>query len=150
MFLSISIRGAEPEDLDFILAELKHFSKFYATRLPLFGDEAYAREFVASLINKHVMFLAVRDDVKLGFISGMLTAHVYNPLIRVLMEAFWWVKEEYRGTRAGHKLLEAFLAFGKANADWIMFTLEDKSPVNDKILLKRGFRQIEKNYLLEV
>lgn len=147
--MSITVRPATHEDLDWMLTELKLFSDFYGSRLSLFGDAIYSRQFIASLIDDHVCLVAERDDVGIGFITGLVTPHTYNPNIWVLTEAFWWVKEEQRGSRAALMLLNAFTEWGKANVDWVFFTLEDNSPVKDKNLLKRGYRFKETNFLLE-
>jgi len=50
----------------------------------------------------------------------------------------------------GLMLLEEFTDWGKRNADWISFSLEDKSPVKDTTLTKRGFRLKERSFILEV
>jgi hypothetical protein len=94
-------------------------------------------------------FIAERDG-PVGFVSGMLAAHPYNPALTVLTEMFWWVAPEARGSRAGLLLLDAFLAYGERNADWIIFTLEHHSPVNERTLTKRGFHLHERSYLYEV
>lgn len=80
----------------------------------------------------------------------MLGFHPYNPAIRVLTETFWWVTPNARGSRAGLMLLDAFTAYGERNADWIVFTLEHHSPVNERTLTKRGFHLHERSYLREV
>lgn len=145
------IRQALPSDIDWLISQLRAFSHFFGTKKPLFGDEEQARESMLAVVQNHVVYVAENADKTLmGFIAGCLIPHPYNPKITVLSEAFWWVDELYRGTRAGLKLLNAFVAFGKAHADWITFTLEAKSPVNESCLLKRGFRLQERNYLMEV
>lgn len=48
-------------------------------------------------------------------------------------------------------LLNEFVAFGHANADWIALSLiEGASPVKQSSLVKRGFHLHESSYLLEV
>jgi hypothetical protein len=158
--MGIQVRRAAPEDLSWVLSQLKDFSKFYGTKLQLFGDEEYSRNFLLGLIQEHPSFVAVKEQKDengeawttnmCGFIAGIVSPHMYNPKINLLTEAFWWVPEEYRGSRAGALLLEAFISWGKENVDWITFTLEHKSPVSDRCLTKRGFQLQEKNYLLEV
>lgn len=76
--------------------------------------------------------------------------HVFNPQIKVLSECFWWVKPEYRGSRAGALLFKNYVEWGKANVDWVTMTLEAHSPVRPEALIKRGFRLQETTFLLEV
>lgn len=147
----ITIRRADAGDMDWLVGQLKEFSKFFGSIHNTFPKEEYARDGMWKMITDHVVFVAQKAGAgPVGFISGYFTPHVFNPDIRVLAETFWWVMEEHRGSRAGLHLLNAFTAWGRENADWIIFTLEEKSPVNDSVLLRRGFRPLERNYMLEV
>jgi hypothetical protein len=149
--MRIDTRRATPKDVDWLVTQLRAFSEFMGTRLPLFGSEELVRVNLATMIDSHVVLIAEREDgLLMGFIGGVYIPHVFNPEIRVLSETFWWVSPEHRNTRAGLLLLNAFVDFGKAHADWITVALEEKSPVSDRCLTKRGFRTLEKNYLLEV
>jgi hypothetical protein len=149
--MGTSVRRAKPDDIDWLLGQLKRFAQFYGTKKSLFGDEVYAREFLSQKIESHPFFIAENDSGPIGFISGYLHLHPYNPDIHVLNETFWWVDEAHRGSRAGILLLNAFLEFGyEYSADWIVFTLESHSPVRDETLTRRGFRVHERSFLLEV
>jgi RimJ/RimL family protein N-acetyltransferase len=149
--VNIVVRKAETTDVDWLLPQLLRFSDFYGTKHSLFGDVDYARAALARMIENHLFIIAESKDVgPIGFIAGSLVLHPYNPKIKVLAENFWWVDEAHRGTRAGAILLKVFMEYGKENADWINFTLEQHSPVNEKTLLKRGFRLQERTYLMEV
>ena len=148
---AITVRPAYASDVHWMLPQLQKFSQFYGTKIQLFGDEAHARCFIENQIEQHLVLIADRDGTgPIGFISGIVTLHPYNPSIRLLSESFWWVDEEFRGTRAGLLLLEEFVAWGKVNCDWITFALEEHSPVRDKSLLKRGFHLQERSFLMEV
>lgn len=149
---AITIRHGSPEDVAWLLGQLRAFSAFYGTRLPLFGeDEEHAKTVVGTMIRDHLVLVAVSDDgERQGFISGYVIAHPYNPQIRMLSESFWWVDPKFRGTRAGLLLLANFTEWGKANVDWITCVLEDRSPVNGRSLERRGYRLNERCYLLEV
>jgi hypothetical protein len=59
-------------------------------------------------------------------------------------------RSRYRGSSAGARLLEAFIAYGKKNADCIVMTLQAKSPVDPRSLERKGFRLYERNFMLEV
>lgn len=145
------VRFATPEDLDWIVGQLKKFSEFYGTKLSLFGDEKNARSVMLTMMNDHVVIVAERENEGLvGLISGYITPHAFNPKIKVLAETLWWVAEEHRGSRAGLLLLDAFKNYGEEHANWITFALENKSPVKDKCLTKRGFQLQERSYLREV
>lgn len=145
-----SVRRATQDDLDFIIGELKQFSKFFGTKRQLFGSEEYARNTFAQFINHHLVFVAENETGLLGFISGLISPHMFNPEIKTLVETFWWVKESARGSRAGLILLNEFCKWGEANVDWVMFALEHHSPVDESCLSRRGFKLQERNFLKEV
>lgn len=149
--MGMGTRAARLDDIDWLVAQLREFSKFFATKRSLFGDEAYVREGLKTLISDHLVLFACDDeDTPIGFIAGMAHPHLFNPTIRVLTESFWWVEPSRRGGKAALVLLEEFIFWGKANCDWVVFTLEHHSPVKESQLTKRGFSLQERNYLLEV
>jgi hypothetical protein len=146
---NLRIRCAQSKDLPWIVEELKSFSVFYKSKIPLFPTEEYALAGMQSHLDNHVLLVAEDDSGLLGFISGIFSTHIFNPKIKLLNETFWWVAERNRFTRAGLMLLDAFTEIGKKSADWTVFTLEHHSPVNDRSLLKRGYEIKETNYLME-
>lgn len=149
--MKISIRPAKSDDIVWLLEELEKFSNFYGTKLSLFGEISHAHGAMLNLIENHLVLIADKQSVgPVGFIAGVVSSHPFNPNIRVLAEYFWWVEEAYRGSRAGPMLLNEFTAWGEQHADWITFSLEHHSPVNDRSLSKRGYRLQEKSFLKEV
>ena len=149
--MSISIRSATLNDIDWILGELKKFADFYDSKKSLYGDESQSKIALSNLIDQHIFLIADKESVgPIGFIAGLISPHLFNQAIKTLSELFWWVTESERLSRAGSMLIDEFLAWGKANADWIFFSLEQNSPVDEKCLLKRGLRLQEKQYLMEV
>lgn len=148
--MSIKIRLATVDDIPWLISELRKFAEFFGTNLSLL-DEETAPGGLAFFITQHYFTIAEKEDVgPIGFISGVLLPHPFNPKIMQLTETFWWVAEEHRQSRAGLMLFEEFVEFGKVNADWITFTLETASPVKDEFMMKRGFRNNERSFLYEV
>lgn len=148
---TIQIRDARASDTDWLVLQLRAFSRFFGTDKQLFTTADDVRERLPALLAMGPCYIATNADrLPIGFVAGMLAPHPYNPTIRVLSESFWWVEPAWRQTRAGLLLLNAFVAFGEAHADWIHFTLEHQSPVNERCLTKRGFRLHERSYLREV
>lgn len=163
----ITVRPAAPHDVDWLMEQLRSFDRFFGTTRSLFPDEEYARTQLRQLIGLGPFFVADRRDgacngdderhghavcwpKRAGFIAGFVAPHFMNPDLRVLNELFWWVDESFRGSSAGARLLDAFLAHGREHADWIVFTLEAKSPVHPATLERKGFHLHERSYLLEV
>lgn len=147
----ISVRPATESDLPWLLIQLKAFSEFFKSNIELFAGEDDAREKMREVIRAHVVFVAERyDGTRMGFTGGLLTPHFMNHKITTLTELFWWVDPVHRNSRAGLMLLEAFTDYGRAHANWIMFSLQDNSPVSDRCLTRRGYRLKERAYLMEV
>ena len=148
--MSIAIRPATTADMPWLLEQLKAFDTFFGSSRSLFPDADTAERILADLIGTQPMLVAENGTSLVGFICGAIHPHPYNPDLTVLTELFWWVAEEYRGSRAGLALLNEFVSIGKAHADWIVMTLESESKVDPDHLYRRGFRMKEVSYLLEV
>jgi len=144
------IRRAESQDIDWILGELKIFSKFIGTKYELYGDEKYSKDGLQMLISSHLFLIAEKDGKRVGFVAGYITPHLFNPSIKILNELFFWVIPELRGHGIGTVLMNAYIDFGKKNAQWTTFSLNRFTKTNDRSLLKRGFHEHERTFLLEV
>jgi hypothetical protein len=152
----IHSRSATPDDIPWILGELKKFAVFLGTNRSLFPSEEYAKEKLQELIETQVFCIAestltnLHDGTQVGFIAGICGPHFFNPEIRVLSELFWWVTPEWRNTRAGALLFAEFMHCGRERADMVVMTLEEQSPVHEETLLRHGFKRYERNYVMEV
>jgi hypothetical protein len=147
---AVIVRPAVPSDLDWLITQVKAFATFNGTKYFMFGSEEEARAGLLGLMNAHFMRIAERAGERLGFIAAWWVPHPYNSQIPLLSEAFWWVSEEHRNGRAGLALLDEFVAFAKEHVKWATFSLLENSPVNDRILTKRGFVKHETGYVLEI
>ena len=146
----VEVREATYDDVPWLLEQLREFSRFFNSRLPLFPDDAAAEAGIRLMILDHVVIIAEDVEGRAGFIAGFIGPHPFNPKIVVLNEAFWWVSQDRRKSRAALLLLNAFKAEGRRYADWITMSLEADSPVNDSALTKRGFALKERSYIFEV
>lgn len=140
------------EDIPAISKELLEFSDCYSTKLPPYKDAETSEKILKNMIENHLFYVALTEDSLelVGFIAGFVCDHIYNPDIKTLAEAFWWTRPEHRRSGAGLLLLEAYENWGKKNVDWILMTIEEDTPIDDKLFLNRGFRMKEKSYILEV
>lgn len=84
-------------------------------------------------------FVVYDGSVPVGALGAILTDNLFNPEYKTLAEIFWYVLPEYRETRAGFLLLQAFENRGKEIAYDMTLSLLPQSPVNIKALEKRGF-----------
>lgn len=148
--MMVAVRKATIEDSDWLIDQLRAFDISLGNKRLLIENETEARACLTGIIESHVILIAYVGVVRSGFIAGTLASHPFNARICVLSEAFWWVVPLYRGTPVAFHLLREFESIGRKVADWIIFSLEYDSQVRDQHLTKRGFRQIERAYLLEV
>lgn len=144
------MRRGEIADIDWIIGELKRFSAFYGPLAPQVDDHKFAFKYLANIVQEHVLYVATKDGVQVGFIAGLLIAHPYRPSTRLLSEQFWWVVPEHQGSRAGGLLFKAFDQFGQERADQIAMSILPQSQVNAKALEKRGYQLAEMSYVKEV
>ena len=148
--MGIEVRWAKDSDLPWVVEELRNFSEFHDSKYDLFLNEENTEAVMKITMKDHVLMVAEKDNTLMGFISGYFVPHPFNPELQTLCEQFWWVPEIHRKTRAGLLLLNNFIKFGKEAAQWVIMTIEEKSPVNENSLIKKGFRLHERSYLMEV
>lgn len=143
------VRIANLTDIKWILEELKKFYEFYGSKkLVDFDNENYNQGLIANLVNNHLFLISESNEVRTGFICGVITPHYFNPAMSTLSELFWWVTPEHRSSRAGAMLLSEYTLRGK-DFDWVTMTIEDKSPVKPESLIKRGWKHKETVFLME-
>jgi Acetyltransferase (GNAT) family len=87
------------------------------------------------------------NDEPVGGLGALLVPNIYNPRFTTLAELFWYVLPEYRNSRAGLYLLDAFNTFAADNADDATLSLLPSSEVRS--LEKRGFEFCERAYKKE-
>jgi GNAT superfamily N-acetyltransferase len=151
---AVTVRSAVFDDTDWISAQACEFAAFYG--MPsLTADAMEALALIDTLVFQGPFFVAEvpggeRGMERAGFLAAAVTPHPYNPALAVCQELFWWVRPGARGTGAGSALLDAFIAYGRAHADVLAFTLLPQTPVDERVLLTRGFRLTERVYTMEV
>lgn len=148
--MAVTVRKAEFGDIPWLIEQAHAFEEFAGYRRALLRDPLHARDVFTRLITDHLILIATDGAHQMGVIAGWRSPHPFNPTIRVLAEVFWWVPETYRNTRAGVVLLREFERVGRLDTDWVIFSLEHNSPVREAHLTKRGFRMVERAFLLEV
>lgn len=145
---AVQVRRATPEDVPWLLTQLRDFAAAYPARLRVMGADDFAEDYLGVLIREQYVAIAERDGQPVGLIAGVCAPHPMNPDLMLATELFWFVPLAHRGTRAGLLLLNDFESWvGEAGADCVNFTLEAGSPVNARILEKRGYVLAETQYL---
>lgn len=149
-----TIRLGRADDAPWMLEELHAFdAAFRRGKFSLIpSSEDVAKDAVLALLTNSafVTFIAERDGERIGFIVGHLGPHFYNPEFIQLTELLWWVPPQERGSLAGGRLLDAYVKWGRVNADLIVMTLNEHTPIHQTTLERRGFTLTEHHYHLEV
>jgi hypothetical protein len=143
------IRSANSEDYEWVMAQAEEFDKFFDAKFSLVPDKEEAAILFKALIDSHLFLISEINGVRTGFITGLISPHFLNSNVNTLTEILWWVDTKYRLGRSGVTLLNAFVEWGKENVQMINFSLEDKSPINDSTLERRGFRYKERAFIME-
>jgi RimJ/RimL family protein N-acetyltransferase len=149
---AVRVRRARVDDLPWALEECRRLAQFYRIqRVSLFpADAREAAALLRTLMEHHLFLVAERDGVPLGLITGSVSAHPCNQVVRVLGELFWWVSEQHRGSRAGLMLLDAFLEWGEANADLVVVgTIAGRTNIGAASMRRRGLHAHELSYVRE-
>lgn len=85
-----------------------------------------------------------------GFLLGMILPSIWSPSVRAMHELAWYVTPEHRGGTAGHRLLKAYIAHGKAlkEAGRIKyFTISKMVSSPDLKYGQFGFRKVDENWI---
>lgn len=148
----MKVRRANEGDLPWLLTELTQFAEFADTKYSMLPPkESTRKEILKALMKEHVFLIAEKDGGgRTGFVAGLVVPHLLNPDILVFYETFWWVALEYRGSSAGLRLLDAVVVWAKEHIDWVFWSLQHNTPITDRVLTKRGFREQERQFLLEI
>jgi hypothetical protein len=147
----IIVRQATPDDIPWLLGQLPGLNALFGSRCTLIPTDEYARAFLPEIIGAHPFFIASDESGPVGFIAGILMPHPLNPAVTVLSEQFWWVSVDAKQrAKVGVVLLDAFEACGREKAQWTVMTLQSSNLVGASLLQRRGFREQERSYLLEV
>ena len=143
------IYKATKEDICEIIEMAKRFEECTA-HVPV--DVEYAIKKYESLFDLGVghMF-GIRIDGKVVGGFGCIQGDDLHYPRKILVETFWFVLPEYRG--CGKELLDAFESLSKElHCDYrAMIHLEDSmSETLEHLYLQRGYKLVEKHYIMEV
>jgi|SRR6185369_325976 len=94
-------------------------------------------------------FVAKKGDIPVGALGAIKVPNVYNPNLEMLAEMFWYVLPEYRKSKAGLLLLNAYSDKAEELGVEATMSLLPSSNIQDKTLAKRGFNLGEYAYRKE-
>jgi len=145
--------NATINDATWLGEQLAEFAKASGNKLFLPVDSVESAETITEVLSLYVVFIARDKDNhsdRKGFLIAQLAQHPLKRSVRWLAEVAWWVVPKHRGGTAAGRLLSAFEDYGREHADLVSVALEKGSPIRDGQLEKRGFREMERSFLMEV
>jgi len=147
----MKVRNAQIKDYDDIKRLMIDFANFN----PIEDLHAPQYDFMhVNAVIDHILktgiALVVEDN---GRVVGMLLATIQGdlwlPHVKRMTEVAWWVESEYRGTSAGARLLNRYIAIGieaKDKGHISTFTLTTLATTPDLKLEDRGWEAIDFNW----
>jgi hypothetical protein len=146
------IRRATDEDIPWLLEQLQAFADFYGTKRPLMpSDPDVAAAVIRSLIASTEFFIADLPESARSASSPASSRRTCS----IPSSASWRSSSggSCRASRLDGTARDSSSTspqFGRQHAHWVTMTLESASPIDDRVLQKRGFQLHERSYLLEV
>jgi hypothetical protein len=146
------IRFADIKDFDRIMDMMINFansSPYAAHHNPQYNDR-HVRTLLSHIMQNGVIIVGEADGELQGMLIGMINSDPWLPHVKTMREIAWWVEEPYRMTSLGYKLLKKYVDVGEqlqqtGKIDGFTLTLMSQSP--DLNLEKRGWSQVERNYV---
>jgi hypothetical protein len=155
--MTFVVRPAVSHDIPWMLEELVAFDQFFGAGRPLMPSVEFARERLSWMIENRSTFLFLvivnREldvEKQLGFLLSIFQQHFFNPDILQCQSLLWWMMRDARGTPATPMLLDEWVRQARVKANWIVLTVQEKTPINTRSLERRNFKLIDQKWLLEV
>lgn len=154
----ITVRLAKEEDTAAIVAMGRRFweaAKVQSGGLT-FDEESFGGYFRMMVWNPlFVVFVAEGDNgIIQGSIGAVLQPWFCNRNLMTVEEIFWWVSDEFRGTRAGILLHRALMQFAEeAGAATVSMSIEESIGNSDKLdryYRRCGFNPASRTYLKSI
>ena len=146
------VRTAEFSDYEAI----KSFMIDFANANPFSGlqqpqhNDTYANRVIDGIRKQGVALVAEADGNIVGMLLAMIQGDMWLPEVKSMREIAWWVDPEYRGSKAGAKLLKEYVGVGDQLVEagvisaYTITTLGMGDHLN---MQKRGWTPIETNFV---
>ncbi len=102
---------------------------------------------IRSVLEDGAAWIAEIEGQPVGMLLAKLGSPWFDQDSLFAIELAWWVDEEHRGTPVGMRMLAAFERWAEAHdATPVLSDLGEQMPI-DKMLARRGYRQVERAFM---
>lgn len=152
----IVIRSAQIEDIPELIKMADSFFEYgNLNRFGITIDEDSIRNCIEIMINGNESFVILSAEYHgkiIGTISGVISPWITNVNNKILIEQWWWIKEQYRIKKIDKYLLESFENIGKNNncIAVIMVSIDNTRKGFERYYKMKGYELLEHSYIKEV
>jgi N-acetylglutamate synthase-like GNAT family acetyltransferase len=147
----MQVRNAQIKDYD----DIKRLMIDFANNNPVEDlknpkyDYVHVNNVIDHILKTGIALVCTEHDRVIGMLLATIQGDLWLPHIKRMTEVAWWVEEEYRGTSAGARLLNRYIAIGieaKDRGHISTFTLTTLATTPDLKLEQRGWEPIDFNW----
>lgn len=149
----MNIRLANKFDTPYFIDVAKQVQKMNFIPYGKTVDDEYFNVLFNTILHGNGLAYIAENDEPIGIVIGIVNENIWVPNMYVLTQILLYVDEEWRNTRAGYKLLEAY---NKGVQNLIeqgrieMSVIHASEPLHDTDFSRFGYTMSEKIWKLEI
>jgi len=147
----MKVRSAQVKDyadIKRLMIDFANFNPIEDLHNPEY-DFVHVNRVIDHILKSGVALVCEHNERVVGMLLATIQGDLWLPHVKRMTEVAWWVEEEYRGTSAGARLLNKYIAYGIEMKDKDIissFTLTTLATTPDLKLEQRGWEAIDYNW----
>jgi len=147
----MKVRNAQVKDYSDIkrlMIDFANFNPIEDLHAPKY-DFVHVNKVIDHILKTGVALVVEHNDRVVGMLLATIQGDLWLPHVKRMTEVAWWVEDKYRGTSAGARLLNRYIAIGieaKDRGHISTFTLTTLATTPDLKLEERGWEAIDYNW----
>ena len=147
----MQVRNAQIKDYD----DIKRLMIDFANNNPVEDlknpkyDYVHVNNVIDHILTTGIALVCTDHNRVIGMLLATVQGDLWLPHVKRMTEVAWWVEKEYRGSSAGARLLNRYIAIGleaKDKGHISTFTLTTLATTPDLKLEQRGWEPIDYNW----
>jgi len=147
----MEVRNAQIKDYD----DIKRLMIDFANNNPIEDlknpkyDYVHVNKVIDHILKTGIALVCTEHNRVIGMLLATIQGDLWLPHVKRMTEVAWWVEQDYRGTSAGARLLNRYIAIGieaKDRGHISTFTLTTLATTPDLKLEQRGWEPIDFNW----